>query len=74
MVLSTVETGMMEMLPTAQLSAEDLEIEQAVLQTDLRDFVDAATLAALLERDRQAWERGDRVLHVPTHYAWGRNQ
>ena len=72
--LAEIETGMMEMLPTAQLSAEDLEIEQAMLQDDLRDFVDAATLTALLDRDRQAWERGDRVLHVPTHYAWGRIQ
>jgi ubiquinone/menaquinone biosynthesis C-methylase UbiE len=72
--LAEIETGMMEMLPTSQLSAEDLAIEQAVLQDDLQDFVDAATLAALLDHDRQAWERGDRVLHVPTHYAWGRIQ
>jgi hypothetical protein len=21
--------------------------------------------------DKQAWERGDRVLNVPTYFAWG---
>lgn len=70
--LADIETGMMEMLPTAQLSAEDLEIEQSVLREDLRDFLDEHTLTRLLERDRRAWESGERVLHVPTHYAWGR--
>ncbi len=70
--LAEIETGRMEMLSTAQLSEEDLEIEHSVLRDDLQDFVDSATLEGLLERDRQAWQSGERVLHVPTHYAWGR--
>ncbi len=46
--------------------------EWAVLEDDLRKAQPGVRLATLREMDRAAWERGERVLFVPTFFGWGR--
>lgn len=52
-------------------SPEDWEIEWAVIETDLAGFIPADDLHKMKELDQQGRARGERVLHVPTYFAWG---
>ena len=56
---------------------QDWEMEWQVLRADLEQMPtlppdETARLDALQELDRHAWGRRERVLFVPTFYAWGR--
>jgi SAM-dependent methyltransferase len=59
--------GSGERLPTPA----ERDLEWAVLEADLADRVPAQEIRRLKLVDEQAWERGERVLHVPTYFAWG---
>jgi len=48
------------------------ELEWAVLESDLAGFVSSEDLHKMNVLDEQAWQRGERVLHVPTYFAWGK--
>lgn len=48
------------------------ESEWAVLETDLAYLLSPERLQALRRLDAAAWQKGERVLFVPTFYAWGR--
>ncbi len=48
------------------------ESEWAVLQTDLEHILPRERLEALRSLDAAAWQKGERILFVPTFYAWGR--
>ena len=48
------------------------ELEWAVLETDLAGYIPARKLQRMKKLDEEAWRRGERVLYVPTYYAWGR--
>lgn len=50
---------------------EDCEIEWSTLREDLRGEIPAEALDRLQALDSSAWQRGDRVLFVPTFYALG---
>jgi SAM-dependent methyltransferase len=50
---------------------EERELEWAVLESDLAGFVPARKLQRMKKLDEEAWQRGERVLYVPTYYAWG---
>lgn len=52
---------------------EEIAGEQAVLRADLQALpgYDEAVLNELLAQDRLAWQRGERLLFVPTFYAIG---
>jgi SAM-dependent methyltransferase len=55
---------------------EELDLEWAMYRSDF-EHLEAARAAReswdhLQEADRAAWESGDRILFVPTFYAWGR--
>jgi SAM-dependent methyltransferase len=52
-------------------SRAEREMEWEVLEADLQGRVPASELGRLKRLDEQAWERGERVLQVPTHFAWG---
>jgi ubiquinone/menaquinone biosynthesis C-methylase UbiE len=52
-------------------NAEELEIEWEVIQSDLEEMVDEADLQKIKLLDATARARGERVLHVPTYFAWG---
>lgn len=65
-----IETGTIQN-QGGKLSADEWEIEWAVIESDLTGIVPDADIQNLKRLDQQARERGSRVLHVPTHFAWG---
>ncbi len=48
------------------------ELEWAVLASDLAESVPGDDLQKMKVLDERAWARSERVLHVPTYFAWGR--
>lgn len=56
-----------EILPTPA----ERNLEWEVLEADLAGWVPVEEIRMMKFVDEQAWERGERVLHVPTYFAWG---
>lgn len=52
-------------------TAEEWEMEWAVIRADLAGFVPDSEIQKMKHLDEQARARGERVLHVPTYFAWG---
>lgn len=48
-----------------------LQQEWEVLEDDLREWFKPEELSTLFEMDRRAYEKGERILFVPTFYAMG---
>lgn len=46
-------------------------LEWAVLEADLAGVIPSTDLDELRELDHTAWQRRERILYVPTFYAWG---
>ncbi|HZW04273.1 MAG TPA: class I SAM-dependent methyltransferase [Anaerolineaceae bacterium] len=70
--LVQVQTGVLQAGWGGAPPKEARASEWQVLRSDLGDSVPAADLAAYERIDREAWQFGERVLYVPTFYAWGR--
>jgi SAM-dependent methyltransferase len=51
---------------------EALRSEWETIKTDLHDLVSEDEIAQWREADAAAWDRGTRVLYVPTFFAFGR--
>jgi ubiquinone/menaquinone biosynthesis C-methylase UbiE len=47
------------------------KLEWEVLETDLAGMTDSLDIQKMKKLDEQAWQNGERVLFVPTFYAWG---
>ena len=54
--------------PPTQL---EWESEWDTLESDLSGEISTAELAELKRLDFSAWRKGERILYVPTFYAWG---
>lgn len=52
---------------------EEREKEWAVLEADLAGLAPESEIQRMKHLDEQAWARGERVLHVPTYFAWGQS-
>ncbi len=74
------ETGTLQKFPVSGrgqsdgdllLSPADRALEWAVLEDDLEGRLSARDLQRMRRIDDRAWQRGERVLHVPTYFAWG---
>lgn len=52
-------------------SAQEWETEWAVLESDLAGFIPRSNLQNMKHLDQQARTQGQRVLYVPTYFAWG---
>jgi SAM-dependent methyltransferase len=52
-------------------TAEEREMEWAVIRSDLAGFVPASEIQKMKRLDERAWKSGMRVQHVPTYFAWG---
>lgn len=50
----------------------DWETEWAVTESDLTGLVPGSELKKIQTLEERAWKAGDRILFVPTFYAWGR--
>jgi len=70
--ISLIETGSLQEGEERPHAPEDRELEWAVLEADLVGTVPAQEIQRMKLLDEQAWERGERVLFVPTYFAWGR--
>ena len=70
--LQAVETGVLGGQWSAAPAPDAHALEWAVVQSDVREVADPAELQRLRGLDEAAWQRGERVLFVPTFYAWGR--
>ena len=53
-------------------SPADWETEWAVIEDDLAGLIPAEAVQKMKRLDEQARARGERELHVPTYFAWGR--
>jgi len=70
--LQEVETGVLGGQWSAPPRIEAWQSEWQVLEADLADVVPQENLEQLRSLDAAAWESGERILYVPTFYAWGR--
>jgi hypothetical protein len=52
-------------------SAWEREMEWAVIQADLGESVSGEEIQKMKTLDDEAWAKGERVLYVPTYFAWG---
>ena len=66
-----VETGAMQRAEHTPSPAEQ-ELEWAVLESDLAGLVPGEEIQKMKSLDEAAWARGERRLHVPTYFAWGK--
>ena len=71
--IELLETGTIQSAES-EPSAEEWEIEWTVIESDLAGFIPRADLQKMKDLDQQARAGGERVLHVPTYFAWGRVQ
>ncbi|MGB7875324.1 MAG: methyltransferase domain-containing protein [Anaerolineales bacterium] len=69
--IELVETGAIENKREDALTSTEWELEWAVLENDLADFVPQEEVQRLKKLDEEARARGKRILHVPTYFAWG---
>jgi ubiquinone/menaquinone biosynthesis C-methylase UbiE len=65
-----LETGTIQTVENEPL-LEEWEIEWAVIESDLAGKVSDADIQKMKTLDLQARVRGERVMYVPTHFAWG---
>jgi len=70
--LDLQETGRIQSRPPAALTPSEWASEWEVLEADLAGFIPAPRLEALKAVDREAWSRGERVMDIPTFFAWGK--
>lgn len=68
--LNLLETGTLQSAESDP-SPEEGEIEWAVIESDLAGLIPSAELRTMKTLDQEARARGERVLHVPTYFAWG---
>ena len=53
-------------------SSDDWEMEWAVIESDLAGWVSSDDLHQMRVLDQQARALRERIMHVPTYFAWGR--
>jgi ubiquinone/menaquinone biosynthesis C-methylase UbiE len=70
--IELVETGAIQSQGDEAPTSVEWELEWAVLENDLVGYVPAEEIQRLKELDEGARVRGERILHVPTFFAWGR--
>lgn len=68
--IEVIETGIIRRSNEA-LSPEERENEWATLEADLAGSVPSEDIHKLKLLDEEAWRQGERVLFVPTYFAWG---
>jgi SAM-dependent methyltransferase len=69
--LAVLETGLLGGKWSGAPPTESWQSEWQVLESDLQGRIDPSRLAELQRLDTAAWQRGERVLFVPTFYAVG---
>jgi ubiquinone/menaquinone biosynthesis C-methylase UbiE len=70
--IELVETGAIQSRGEEAFSPAEWDLEWAVLEDDLAGSIPAEEIQHLKTLDAGARARGERALHVPTYFAWGR--
>jgi len=70
--IELVETGAIAGRADEAFTSEEWELEWTVLEHDLAGVVSLEEVQRMKELDAGARARGERILHVPTYFAWGR--
>lgn len=69
--IEVIETGTIEK-SESEAPRGERENEWAVIEADLAGSVASVDIQKMKLLDEAAWERGERVLFVPTYFVWGR--
>jgi len=69
--LKNVQTGVLGGHWGGPPTPEEWQSEWEMIASDLADLISPEDLAALRSFDAGAWTSGERILFVPTFYAWG---
>lgn len=69
--INLVETGTLEKEHSSVWDLKAWELEWEVLESDLKGYFPPSKLASLKKIDLDSRFSGKRMLHVPTHFAWG---
>jgi SAM-dependent methyltransferase len=69
--IALIETGCLRPDRAHPPTLEEWELEWEVLETDLASLVPAKEFHRLKRLDKKAWETNERLLYVPTYFAWG---
>ena len=70
--IQLVETGPIQSAEKKR-SAEEWENEWTVIEADLAESVSGEDIQKMKVLDENARRSGERVLHVPTYFAWGKS-
>jgi ubiquinone/menaquinone biosynthesis C-methylase UbiE len=70
--IEIIETGTLRSAEKFMKTPSEHDLEWEVLEADLAGLVSAHELSRLKIIELKAWEKGERVLNVPTYFAWGR--
>ena len=70
--IQLIETGPIQSAEKKR-SAEEWENEWAVIKADLAESVSGEDIQKMKVLDENARRSGERVLHVPTYFAWGKS-
>jgi SAM-dependent methyltransferase len=66
-----IETGCLEPEARHLPSYGEWKLEWTVMEEDLADLLPLKEIQRLKRLDKTAWQRRERVLHVPTYWAYG---
>ena len=66
-----IETGCLRQDNENPPPAGERDLEWEVLESDLAGMVSTEKMQQMKRLDAEAWKRGERVLYVPTYFAWG---
>ena len=69
--IDLIETGPIQGQAVMR-SVEDWENEWAVMESDLEGIAPSGEIQKMKNLDEIARRRGERTLHVPTYFAWGK--
>jgi ubiquinone/menaquinone biosynthesis C-methylase UbiE len=70
--ITPFESGIMAGGWSQAPSDDERQLEWAVIGSDLAGEIPAQEIQLMKEQDDKAWKNGERVLFVPTFFAWGR--
>jgi SAM-dependent methyltransferase len=69
--ITDLETGIINGQWTSPPAFDELQMEWKILLADLEHIASVSELERLFDFEQKAWEQGERVLFVPTFYAFG---
>jgi ubiquinone/menaquinone biosynthesis C-methylase UbiE len=68
--IKIIETGTIQSVEN-EASLDEWEMEWAVIESDLVGSVNSEDIQKMKRIDKTAREQNERILHIPTYFAWG---